>query len=83
LAAAFLSCLSGLEGCLSLTFAQGLEQAFARQTPIGGLRARVLDRYRQVGGAMAQRDAGGNLVHVLPARTGSVAEVLLEVGLVQ
>jgi hypothetical protein len=68
---------------LTLPFLEGREQAFAGKLAIRGLRPGILDGDGQAGRAMAQRDAGRDLVDVLSARTGGAGEMLLEVGFVE
>ena len=83
LAAQFLPGLAGRVGRLAFALLERGEQAFPGELAVNGLGAGILDRHRQVGGQMAQGDAGGNLVHVLPARPGRTAENLLQFGLIQ
>ena len=63
-----------------LSFEQ-LAQPLARQFPVGGLRARILDRHAQTRGPMPQRHGGRNLVYVLPTRATRPGKRFLEIGL--
>ncbi len=61
----------------------GGEETFAGELAIGGLGTGVLDGDDDVRGPMTERDARGDLVHVLSARPGGVGKGLLKIGFVQ
>lgn len=59
------------------------EQTVAGKLPIDGLRAGILDADDDIGGQMAQGDAGGDLVDILAARPRRAGEALLQFSVVQ
>ena len=63
----------GLGGAAFALLERG-EQAFAGQFPVHRLGTRILHRHGNFGGQMPQRDARGDFVDVLAARTGRANE---------
>ena len=83
LAAEFFPGLFDQFGGFALAFLKFGEETFTGQLAVHGLGTRILDGDADIRGEMAEGDAGGNLVHVLPARPGRTAENLLQFGLIQ
>lgn len=83
LTAKFFTSLSGGIGRFAFALLKRCEEPLAGQLPVHALRPRILDRHTDVGRQMTQRDAGGNLVHVLAAGSRCPAERFLEFRFVQ
>lgn len=55
-------------------------QPFAREFPVHGLRARILNGHADSAWAMPQRHGGRNFVYVLAARSTGSSKCFLKIG---
>lgn len=83
LTAQFFPGLPGSIRRLAFALLEGGKEAFPGELAVDGLGAGVLDRHCQVSGQVPQRDAGGDLVHILAARAGRAAEGFLQLRFIQ
>lgn len=80
-AQAFTFVLGGGRG-IALALLEGGEEALARKPSVHCLRTGVLHGHADVRGQMAQGDARGNFVDVLPAWPGGAAEGFFQLAFV-
>ena len=83
LAAEFFAVVTGGVAGLAVTLLQGGKEPFAGKLPVRGLGTGILHGDGNVRRQMAQRYAGGNLVHILSAWTRRTGEAFLQLRFVE